>query len=457
MKKIYLIGICGTQMASLACLLKNQGYCVSGSDEKIYPPMSDLLLQQDIQFFQGYHQSHLTPKPDLVIIGNALSRGNPEVEAVLNFNLPYTSASEFFYQNFIAGKTSYCITGTHGKTTTASLLAWIFEVAKRSPGFMVGGALENFGVSAREAKGNDFIIEGDEYDTAFFDKRSKFLHYRPSRLILNNLEFDHADIFHSLDAIKASFKLLLRMIPQTGSIIANGDDHHVRDVLQEALTPVTTFGFEENNDARLSHLQTHQQGTTFNVLYQGQEESFKTPLFGEHNARNACATFLMARQAKISVDTIQQAFDSFLPPKRRLQLLGIYRGIHVFDDFAHHPTAVYETLKALKARFPHAQLAAAFEPRSATSATNIHQQELQQALLESDVVALALPYRQKENNLDVRKVAQHLKLQQKEVLVASETQDMLQFLKQQMKSGDVVVFMSNGQFDNAPQRLIEIL
>ena len=454
--KIYLIGICGTQMASLACLLQSQGHCVSGSDENMYPPMSDLLLQNDIACFQGYHQEHLHPKPDLVVIGNALSRGNVEVEAVLDCNIPYTSASEFFYQNFIAGKTSYCIVGTHGKTTTASLLAWIFEVAGRSPGFMVGGALENFGVSARIASGTDFIIEGDEYDTAFFDKRSKFLHYRPSYLILNNIEFDHADIFHSIDDMKASFRLLLRMIPHHGRIVANGDDSHVCDVLQEAWTPVMTFGFGGQNHAQLKDIQTHENGTTFSIRYEGNETPCQIPLFGEHNVLNACATFLMAQQADLSVEKIQQAFDSFLPPKRRLQLLGIHDGIHVFDDFAHHPTAVHETLKALNSRFPAARIAVAFEPRSATSATNIHQQELETALLHADVIALALPYRQPENMLDVNKIAQNLNSQQKTALVAHQTKEMLHFLKRQVQTGDVVVFMSNGKFDNAPQRFVKI-
>ena len=454
--KVYLIGICGTQMASLACLLHDQGYLVSGSDENIYPPMSDILEQRQIAFFEGYRQENLKSMPDLVVIGNALSRGNPEVEAVLNQNIPYTSASEFFYQNFIAGKKSLCVVGTHGKTTTASLLAWIFEVAGKSPGFMVGGALENFGVSARVTSGQDFIIEGDEYDTAFFDKRSKFLHYRPSHLILNNIEFDHADIFASLDAIKASFQLLLRMIPQNGCIVANGDDANVRDVLKHSWTPVITFGIGDQNDAKIQAIQIQATGTTFSIVYNQQTTKCRIPLFGEHNVRNACATFLMAKHAGISEERIQKAFDSFLPPKRRLESLGQRAGVHIFDDFAHHPTAVAETLKALRLRFPQSQIAVAFEPRSATSATNVHQNELQEALAIADIILLALPFRKGEKMLDVYAIADHLKTQGKQVSIADQTEAIFHFLQQHIQADDVVVFMSNGKFDNAPKRFSEL-
>ena len=465
-KVIHFAGICGTGMASLAVLLKLRGYQVRGSDENVYPPMSDFLAQNKITVQSGFAAKNLNPAPDLVVIGNALSRGNPEVEAVLERKLPYLSMSELLKEYFIRGKTSLVVSGTHGKTTTSSLLAWVFESAEKAPGFMIGGIAENFKASCCDGDGSYFIIEGDEYDTAFFDKRSKFFHYLPDQLILNNLEFDHADIFDSLADIKKAFRLMLRLIPRNGLIAANGDDVNVQTVLESAYSPVVKFGFGKTSDVRALNLETSESGTAFEVEDKRRKESeqvkkFELKLSGAYNVRNALGVIILARYNGITDQTIQAAFNSFQSVRRRQELRGEVNGIAIYDDFAHHPTAVRETVTAIRQKHPGRRLIAVFEPRSNTSVLKIHQEVLIDSFREADEVILTTPHRLAqipvEQRLEVPEVLKSLNDDKIPAYVFPEVTEIIEHLKTNCRSGDVVLIMSNGKFDNIHQRLLEAL
>ena len=453
-------------MASLAVLLKLRGYSVRGSDENVYPPMSDFLLQNKISVQSGFAADNLVPVPDLVVIGNSLSRGNPEVEAVLERKLPYVSMAELLKEYFIRGKTSLVVTGTHGKTTTSSLLAWVFEFARKNPGFMIGGIVENFGSSCHDGKGGIFITEGDEYDTAFFDKRSKFFHYLPDQLILNNLEFDHADIFDSLEDIKKSFRLMLRLIPQNGLIAANGDDANVQDVLKSAFSPVLKFGLGEACDVRAVDIEVSESGTKFVVHNKTQKnypnsQKFALKLSGAYNVLNALGVIVLARHNGISDKNIQAAFDSFKSVRRRQELRGEVNGIAVYDDFAHHPTAIRETIAAIRQKHPGRRLIAVFEPRSNTSVRNIHQQALIDSFSEADEVILTTLHRLEKipagERLEIKQVLKSLIKQKISAFEFPEVKEIIAHLKANCRTGDVVLIMSNGKFDNIHQRLLEAL
>ena len=465
-KIIHFSGICGTGMASLAVLLKLRGHSVRGSDEKVYPPMSDFLAQNKIVVQSGFAAENLAPSPDLVVIGNALSRGNPEVEAVLERKLPYISMAELLKEYFIRGKTSLVVTGTHGKTTTSSILAWVFESSGKKPGFMIGGIVENFGSSCHDGKGEFFITEGDEYDTAFFDKRSKFFHYLPDQLILNNLEFDHADIFDSLEDIKKSFRLMLRLIPQNGLIAANGDDANVLEVIKSAFSPVIKFGLGEACDVRAVEIEAGESGTKFVVHNKTQKnypntQKFALKLSGAYNVLNALGVIVIARHNGIADKEIQLAFDSFKSVRRRQELLGEVNGIAVYDDFAHHPTAIRETISAIRQKHPGRRLIAVFEPRSNTSVRNIHQQALIDSFLEADEVILTTLHRLEkippEQRLEIKKVLKSLTKENISAFEFPEVEEIIEHLKINCHSGDVVLIMSNGKFDNIHQRLLDAL
>jgi UDP-N-acetylmuramate: L-alanyl-gamma-D-glutamyl-meso-diaminopimelate ligase len=465
-KVIHFSGICGTAMASLAVLLKLRGHRVQGSDENVYPPMSDFLAQNKIDVQNGFAADNLTPVPDLVVIGNSLSRGNPEVEVVLERKLPYVSMAELLKEYFIRGKTSLVVTGTHGKTTTSSLLAWVFEFAGKKPGFMIGGIVENFGSSCHDGKGDVFITEGDEYDTAFFDKRSKFFHYLPDQLILNNLEFDHADIFDSLEDIKKSFRLMLRLIPQNGLIVANGDDDSVQDVLKYAYSPVIKFGLGAGCDVRAVEIEASESGTKFVVHNKSQKnypnsQKFALKLSGTYNVLNALGVIVLARYNGIADKEIQAAFDSFKSVRRRQELRGKVNGITVYDDFAHHPTAIRETIAAIRQKHQGRRLIAVFEPRSNTSVRKIHQQALIDSFKEADEVILTTLYRQEkipvEDRLEIKQVLKSLIKKKISALEFPEVKEIIEHLKTNCRSGDVVLIMSNGKFDNIHQRLLESL
>jgi UDP-N-acetylmuramate: L-alanyl-gamma-D-glutamyl-meso-diaminopimelate ligase len=465
-KVIHFSGICGTAMASLAVLLKLRGHRVQGSDENVYPPMSDFLAQNKIDVQNGFAADNLTPVPDLVVIGNSLSRGNPEVEVVLERKLPYVSMAELLKEYFIRGKTSLVVTGTHGKTTTSSLLAWVFEFAGKKPGFMIGGIVENFGSSCHDGKGDVFITEGDEYDTAFFDKRSKFFHYLPDQLILNNLEFDHADIFDSLEDIKKSFRLMLRLIPQNGLIVANGDDDSVQDVLKYAYSTVIKFGLGAVCDVRALEIEASESGTKFVVHNKAQKnypnsQKFALKLSGTYNVLNALGVIVLARYNGIADKEIQAAFDSFKSVRRRQELRGKVNGITVYDDFAHHPTAIRETIAAIRQKHQGRRLIAVFEPRSNTSVRKIHQQALIDSFKEADEVILTTLYRQEkipvEDRLEIKQVLKSLIKKKISALEFPEVKEIIEHLKTNCRSGDVVLIMSNGKFDNIHQRLLESL
>src|SRR5437867_1274253 len=348
-QKIYLIGICGTAMASLAGMLREKGYAVSGSDSDVYPPMSDFLARLEIPVFKGFNAENIQKtKPDLVVIGNALSRGNVEIEYVLDSGLRYASMAETVKELFIRGKQSIVVAGTHGKTTTTAMLAWILEVAGRKPSFLVGGIAENFGSSFQVSDGPDFVIEGDEYDTAFFDKGPKFLHYLPRTLLLKNIEFDHADIYPDLEAVKTAFRRLINIVPRSGLIVAGIDSPVVQELIPASLSRVATAGLGAG-EWQANRIQTTGDGMAFDVIRAlSPAGHFTIPLPGAFNVQNALGAIIVAKELGVEDDVIQRALSSFKSVKRRLEIRGEVHGVRVYDDFAHHPTAVEETLRAVR-------------------------------------------------------------------------------------------------------------
>ena len=372
-------------MASAAAAMKDKGFEVTGSDQNVYPPMSTFLAERKIAAMNGYAERNLAHKPDLVVIGNAISRGNPEAEFVLDHKLRYCSLPELLKEFFIRGKRSIVVAGTHGKTTTTSLLAWVFEHNGLNPSFLIGGIPNNLHQGARFTDSEWFIIEGDEYDTAFFDKRSKFVHYLPEIGIINNLEFDHADIFENLEAIKKTFSHFIRLIPRNGLLLGNGDDPNLAPLLNVTHCPVKRFGLGEGTAIQ-----------AFNIRYGPTATEFEIPSFkfhlnmvGELNVRNALAVVACAKHCGLKNQQIQSAFDTFKGIKRRMEVRGIAGGVTVVDDFGHHPTAIRETLKALRLRYPHEKIWAVFEPRSNTTRRNIFQNELAAAFADADAVVIS--------------------------------------------------------------------
>ncbi|MFQ5519593.1 MAG: UDP-N-acetylmuramate:L-alanyl-gamma-D-glutamyl-meso-diaminopimelate ligase, partial [Mariprofundus sp.] len=388
---IHILGICGTAMAAIANLAKEKGFFITGSDAGIYPPMSDYLESLKIPVMP-FDASNLDPAPDLCIIGNAISRGNIELEAILNRGLACCSGPEFVGNHILPGRHAIVVAGTHGKTTTASIMAHVLEVSGMAPGFLIGGIPENFDGGARLGDGNCFVLEGDEYDTAFFDKRSKFLHYHARTLILNNLEFDHADIFPNLDAIKLQFAHLLRTVPANGNIIVNADDKNLADVIEQGCwTPVTVFAKHEGRAAEWQWEATTNDGTAFRLYHHGKaviEARWK--MIGIHNIANACGVAAAATQLGISSETIKTAFESFAGIRRRMTLVGKANGIRIFDDFAHHPTAIKGVVSAAKAAMnSKGRLWVIVEPRSNTMRSRIHQERLPDCFDDADRVIFA--------------------------------------------------------------------
>src|ERR1700722_8180234 len=343
-KSVHFIGIGGTAMASAAAAMQDKGYTVTGSDQNVYPPMSTFLESKGIKYMSGYAEPNLAHKPDLVVVGNAISRGNAEAEFVLDRKLRYCSLPELLKEFFIRGKRSIVVAGTHGKTTTTSLLTWVFEHSGLNPSYLIGGIPNNFSQGARFTDSEWFIIEGDEYDTAFFDKRSKFVHYLPEVAIINNLEFDHADIFENLDAIKKSFSHFIRLVPRNGLLLGNGDDTNLAPLLNVTHAPVKKFGLGENNSVQAFNLQFGSTATTFEIP----SFKFHLNLIGELNVRNALAVVAASKHCGLSNKQIQSAFDTFKGIKRRMEVRGIAGGVTIVDDFGHHPTAIRETLRALR-------------------------------------------------------------------------------------------------------------
>jgi UDP-N-acetylmuramate: L-alanyl-gamma-D-glutamyl-meso-diaminopimelate ligase len=439
--RIHILGICGTFMGGLAIMARQLGHTVTGSDQNVYPPMSTLLEQQGIDLRNGYSPDNLHPVPDLVIIGNALSRGNPEVEAVLNMGLAYTSGAQWLYNYVLKGRWVLAVAGTHGKTTTSSMLAWILEHDGHKPGFLIGGVPLNFGISARIGEGRFVVVEADEYDTAFFDKRSKFVHYRPRTTILNNLEYDHADIFPDLAAIQRQFHHLVRSVPGNGLLVVPERDENLADVLRMGCwTPVekTALGMDTAADWQAHPLA--EDGSRFDVVFREKRlGTIHWQLSGRHNMLNALSAIAAAHHAGIEPAAAISALSRFQSVKRRLEVRAEIRGITLYDDFAHHPTAIATTLEGLRARVDGARVIAVVEPRSNTMRMGIHADTLAASLAPAD---LAILYQVPDLGWDVAKIA----AASDRIVTCDSIGAIVERLRLECRAGDHVVFMSNGSF-----------
>ncbi len=448
--RIHILGIGGTFMGSVALLARDLGHEVTGSDAKVYPPMSTQLAAQGIRLMEGYEVTHLdSVKPDLVIIGNALSRGNALVETVLDRGLRYTSGPQWIAENVLPGRWVLAVAGTHGKTTTAGMLAWILDYAKLSPGFLIGGVPENLGFSARLGDEPFFVIEADEYDTAFFDKRSKFVHYRPRTAVLNNLEYDHADIFPDLAAITLQFHHFVRTVPRSGLLVVNGQDENLSNLLAMGCwTPVERFGTGNGWQA----VARNPEASRFQVLFNKQDQGeVAWDLLGGHNMANALCAIAAARHAGVPVKTALAALAKFRNVKRRLEVRGTIRGITVYDDFAHHPTAIMATLEALRARIGNARLLAVLELRSNTMRLGVHRDTLAGALVHADKVLLLRP---DDLNWNLERVTGALNGRGQAYPTVEE---IIETLIREARRGDHILIMSNGGFGNIHARLLEQL
>ncbi len=461
-KRIHLIAICGTAMGSIAAMLKSQGYQITGSDEHVYPPMSTFLNDQGIHIYHGFDSKHLQPHPDLVIIGNAMSRGNPEVEYVLENKIPYTSLPLALKDFFIRGKHSVVVAGTHGKTTTSSLIAWMLEVAGKKPGFLIGGIPLNFNQGFKLDSGDIFVVEGDEYDSAFFDKGAKFFHYMPDVVVLNNIEFDHADIFDNLDQIKLTFRRLINLIPRNGLLIACGDDPNVKELIPGAFSPVQTFGLSDNNFWHATNIEYSSNSTSFDIM---RERSFwgrfTVPLSGDHNIRNATAAIAVAGFHNLTQHKIQESFSSFKNIKKRLEIRAKIDNITIYDDFAHHPTEVRVTIDGLKHQFPDRRIWAVYEPRTSTAKRKLMEHLYSDAFENADVIIFAplhLPHKVKEEErLSVENVLSHIRNKHKEAYIFESVEEIVEYIVNHVQSNDLVLFMSNGAFGGIHDLLIERL
>ena len=456
-RSVYFVGIGGIAMASAAAALKARGFTVAGSDQGIYEPAAGILRAAGIAPQPAYRAENLEPTPDLIVIGNAISRGNPEAEAVLERRLRYCSLPELLREFFLRDRRSLVVAGTHGKTTTASLLAWVFECAGRQPSFLIGGVPNDFGVGARFTDSEWFVIEGDEYDTAFFDKRSKFVHYQPEVALLNNLEFDHADIFDNLAAIQKSFSHFIRLVPRNGLVLANGDDPNLAPLLNVDFCPVTRFGLGETNGLRARIVELGPGHTDFAVG----EERFRLGLAGEFNVRNALGVLACARHCGIPDATIRTAFAGFRGVRRRMEIKGTAGGVTVVDDFGHHPTAIAATLRALRLRFPQRTLWAVFEPRSNTTRRRVFQGELPAALAEADKVVVAQVARLEQlppaDRLDPGQLMRDLRAAGRPARYLPDVAAIVQFVATEARPGAVVAVLSNGGFGGIHDKLLAAL
>lgn len=462
---IHLIGICGTAMASLAGLLKQRGFKVTGSDAAAYPPMSDFLASISIPVSQPYAEANLKPRPDLVVVGNAISRENPEIEYVLDERIPFRSLPDVLHEYFLRTREPIVVAGTHGKTTTTSMLAWIFQSAGKDPSFLIGGIAENFGSSFALKQGKHFILEGDEYDTAFFDKGPKFLHYFPQAVILTSVEFDHADIYKDLEAVKTSFKRLVNLVPRKGKIIAWNGHANVDECVAKAFSPVERYGMKEDSFWRISNLSFAPESTSWSILKEGQPwADLQFSLAGQYNVLNATAAAVMASHYGIETQIIAAALKSFKSVKRRLEVKAEIDGITIIDDFAHHPTAIAETIQALRERYPSARLWAVFEPRSNTVRRKVLQKELVSSLSLADQVVIASVFKveaiPEEERLATASVVSGIKRNGKSARELADADAIVKTIAPELRSGDVVAILSNGGFggiyEKLPRKLEEL-
>ena len=457
-KHVHLIGICGTAMASLAGMLQRRGFRVTGSDNAAYPPMSDFLASLAIPGSQPFSEANLQPRPDLVIVGNAISRGNVELEFVLDQRIPFQSMSQVVHDEFLQDKQRLVVAGTHGKTTTSSMLAWIFHYARRSPSYLIGGIPENLGSSFGLGSGTEFILEGDEYDTAFFDKGPKFLHYFPDAVILTSVEFDHADIYKNLDEVKTAFKRLVNLIPKRGLLIAWDGHPNVDECASRALCRVERYGFGEASSWRITNVHYDAKATRWTVFRDGKPWShLEFSLAGEYNVLNATAAAAMAADYGIPADVIAKALQEFRSVKRRLEVKAELYGITIIDDFAHHPTAIAATLKAVRARYNGRRVWAILEPRSNTLRRKVFQQELAQSLSNADAVILADVFKSEaiaENErLDPARVVADLNAAGKPARLLSNADAIVETISPELRAGDVIAILSNGGFGGIYEKL----
>jgi UDP-N-acetylmuramate: L-alanyl-gamma-D-glutamyl-meso-diaminopimelate ligase len=460
----HLIGICGTAMASLAGMLQASGHKVTGSDQNVYPPMSTQLEALGIEILNGYKPENIKIGADVTVVGNAISRGNPELEEVLNRKLIYRSQAEIVKEQFIRGRRSLVVAGTHGKTTTTSIAAWVCEVGGLDPGFLVGGIVQNFDASFRVTKSEHFVIEGDEYDTAYFDKKPKFMHYLPEIAIVNNIEFDHADIYRDLQEIKYQFSRLMNLVPGNGKLIVGTDSPVAAEVLTEMggklFTTVETFGLNDGAKWQARHIDFTGDITRFSVFREGALwGEFETNLIGEFNVRNCLAVIIAADAWGISKGKMQEAFDTFKSVKRRVEVRGTIGGVTVIDDFAHHPTAVEETLKALRMKYDGKRLIAVFEPRSWSSRLAVFQEPYSKAFSYADHVIIAGVYNTAKAGelgkvLDTDELVRQIAEQGKVAVRLSDADAIVERLLPELRDGDVVAIMSNGGFGGIHEKLL---
>jgi UDP-N-acetylmuramate: L-alanyl-gamma-D-glutamyl-meso-diaminopimelate ligase len=465
MTRIHMIGIGGSAMAPLAGMLKESGYEVSGSDAGVYPPASTLLQSLGIGYATSFDVKTLTPAPDLIVVGNAISRGNVEVEEMLDRRLPHRSLPEILEELFLPGKHSIVVSGTHGKTTTTAMLAWIFEVAKRKPNFLVGGVAENFGKSYGLGGGEDFILEGDEYDSAYWDKAAKFFHYQPDDLIITSLEFDHADIYRDLEAYQLAFRRLVNLVPRRGSVVVWGDaqgGEALHAITEKAFSPVHRYGFDESNDWVAREVRADGDGMKFRVIHRGENfGEFRLNASGRHNVLNALAAIVVAQGRGIAAAAIREALDTFHSVKRRMDVKGEVSGVLVVDDFAHHPTAIHATIDAARLRWPGRRIWAILEPRSNSMRRKVFQDSLPAALALADRILLTSVHRagllSDENRLDPEAVAQSVHALGKDARVLPGATAIAELLANEAKQGDILLVMSNGSFDGLCEKLLKTL
>jgi UDP-N-acetylmuramate: L-alanyl-gamma-D-glutamyl-meso-diaminopimelate ligase len=459
---VHLLGICGTGMAALAGILKEQGYRVTGSDEHVYPPMSTFLAELGIPIQNGYASAHLNPRPELVVVGNVIRRENPEAQAVLAREIPHLSLPEALNRFLVGERQSLVVAGTHGKTTTTALIAWLLYALGRDPGFMIGGLARNFGANYRLGRGPFVVLEGDEYDTAFFDKRPKFVHFHPQVGVLTSIEFDHADIYPDLEAVIQAFRVFLSTIMAGGRLLAWGDAPLVRRVCGEAAAPVSFYGLEAGADWRAAAVSPGSGGMNFTVIREGRPwGDFFVPLPGRHNVLNTLAALAVLAGLGAAPGELKEALAGFQGVKRRLEVVGEYRGVTVIDDFAHHPTAVAATLAALRQAYPGRRLVAAFEPRTNTSRRQVFQEPYARAFGDADLVLVREPPDlwkvPPEERFSSPRLVADLSARGQEAFYFPDTDRLLEGLLARLQAGDVVAVMSNGNFEHLVPRLCQAL
>ena len=463
-RRIHLIGICGTAMATLAALLKRRNHDVTGSDQNVYPPMSDFLAGEGIPISTGYSADHIGGDVDLVVVGNAISRGNPELETVLERKIRYCSLPEAIRDQFLWGARSIVIAGTHGKTTTTSLTGWMLTHGRLDPTVLVGGIALNFGEdgsSYRVGAGRDFVIEGDEYDSAFFDKTAKFLKYLPDVAVINNVEFDHADIYPDLDAVLLAFRRLVNLVPRNGLLLLGADSPYAAGLARYAVSPLETFGTAEGADWQATDIHSAEGLTYFNVHRYGDPFGrFASPLLGVHNVRNALAAIAVGHFVGMAAADLEQGLRAFKGIKRRLEIVGREAGVTVMDDFAHHPTAVHETLLALRTGYPDRRIWAVFEPRSASSCRRVFQDDFARSFGAADEVIVAAVFRSslpESERLSAEQLVSDLRGRKQHARYIPAVDDIIRTLVQERRSGDIVVLMSNGGFGGIHRKLLQAL